>query len=63
MLGHGGVGVAWADRMEQLWVVACGTYLHAIADLITGLVLWEAFCSILAQKSAAFLSFVARAAI
>lgn len=38
-------------------------YLRAIADLITGLVLWEAFCSILAQKSAAFLSFVARAAI
>lgn len=46
---------------RQSGAVACSGlwYLNAIADLITSLILWEAFCRILAQKSVAFFSFVA----
>lgn len=56
-----GVEVDVAFSRQNGAVVVCGGpwYLNAIADLITSLVLWEAFCCILAQKSVAFLSFVA----
>lgn len=47
----------WQSKLSSCGVQGLQC-LKAIADLITSLVLREAFCCILAQKSVVFLSFV-----